>query len=405
MKKLTHIAAILMVVNSLSAQWIQQNSGTTNYLNSVYFTDSNTGYAVGFNGTILKTMDGGENWISQNSGTTNHLESVFFIDQLKGFAVGYTLANTLLKTINGGEDWMVDTIHGGSSVFFPDSNTGYIPGGYISGGEVIWKTTDGGNSWSYLQNSSILKSVFFLNADNGYGIPMIDFGPIYHTTDGGNNWITQYSAIGGEGYMNSIYFTSIDTGFVVGVIPYFGIILKTVDGGINWSYELTGSCLRGIHFPTQDIGYIVGDNGLILKTIDGGNYWDYIGNYTNDDLTSVFFPVADTGYIVGSNGIILKTTNGGTVGTIEKEINPDLLNCYPNPFNSAITIEYELTFPENFSITIYDHMGVRVEVIEQHESQGKQQFIWNTKGLPAGLYFCRVQVGNETATKKILKTK
>jgi len=397
MKKLTLIATILMVVNSLSAQWIQQNSGTTNHLNSVYFIDPNTGYAVGFNGTILKTTDGGENWISQNSGTTNHLYSVFFIDQSKGFAVG----NTLLKTINGGEEWIVDTIHGGRSVFFSDPNTGYIA---ESG---ILKTIDGGNNWSYLQNSPTdARSVFFLNAETGYAVEGIEPW-IHYTTDGGENWAIQFN--GNMGYLNSVYFTSIDNGFVVGRIGNtmtFSVILKTTDGGDNWNWDVISDYDgNAIHFPTQDIGYIVGDNGLILKTIDGGNSWADIGNYRNDDLTSVFFPVADTGYAVGTNGIILKTTNGGTVGTIEKEINPDLLNCYPNPFTSAITIEYELTFPENFSITIYDHMGVRVEVIEQHESQGKQQFVWNTKGLPAGVYFCMVQIGDKTATKKIIKTK
>lgn len=39
--------------------WSLLTSGTTNSLSSVYFTDANTGYAVGENGTILKTTNGG----------------------------------------------------------------------------------------------------------------------------------------------------------------------------------------------------------------------------------------------------------------------------------------------------------------------------------------------------------
>ncbi len=40
--------------------------------------DATTGYAVGDNGTILKTTDGGANWTAQTSGTTNNFFSVSF---------------------------------------------------------------------------------------------------------------------------------------------------------------------------------------------------------------------------------------------------------------------------------------------------------------------------------------
>ena len=49
------------------AQWLPQNSGTTKQLKSVYFTNVDTGYAVGHNdtgdgGIILKTNNGGIDW-------------------------------------------------------------------------------------------------------------------------------------------------------------------------------------------------------------------------------------------------------------------------------------------------------------------------------------------------------
>ena len=58
MKKFYIILFAQFMVCGASAQWFPQNSGTTNNINSVYFTDVNTGYAVGTN-TILKTTDGG----------------------------------------------------------------------------------------------------------------------------------------------------------------------------------------------------------------------------------------------------------------------------------------------------------------------------------------------------------
>jgi photosystem II stability/assembly factor-like uncharacterized protein len=83
MKKFSILLIALFVVSVTSAQWFPQNSGTTKNLNDVYFTDANTGYAVGDSGTILKTTDGG-NWVAQNSGTKKCLHSVYFLDLMTG---------------------------------------------------------------------------------------------------------------------------------------------------------------------------------------------------------------------------------------------------------------------------------------------------------------------------------
>ena len=73
------ITAIMlsMTINGTET-WDIQPSGTTSDLNSIYFTDANTGYIVGYNGTILKTNNSGTTWNAQTSGTTNELVSVFF---------------------------------------------------------------------------------------------------------------------------------------------------------------------------------------------------------------------------------------------------------------------------------------------------------------------------------------
>ena len=64
-----------MSINECFSQsgWIQQSSGTTTNLYSVKFANPNTGWCVGDNGVILKTINGGTNWFSQSSGLTNNL--------------------------------------------------------------------------------------------------------------------------------------------------------------------------------------------------------------------------------------------------------------------------------------------------------------------------------------------
>ncbi len=69
-------------------------------LNCVDFSGTNTGFAAGINGSIIKTTDGGTTWLPQSSGVTSILRSIEFIDSLTGFACGD--GGVILKTTNGG---------------------------------------------------------------------------------------------------------------------------------------------------------------------------------------------------------------------------------------------------------------------------------------------------------------
>jgi hypothetical protein len=62
---------------------------------------SQIGYAVGSEGTILKTYDAGGNWQSQQSGTILKINKVHFLDLNFGFAVGQN--GIILRTTTGGE--------------------------------------------------------------------------------------------------------------------------------------------------------------------------------------------------------------------------------------------------------------------------------------------------------------
>jgi len=72
----------------------------TNALNGVDFAGTETGYAVGINGYIIKTTNRGLSWLPQSSGISAILRSVDFVDSLTGFAVGD--GGVIIKTTNGG---------------------------------------------------------------------------------------------------------------------------------------------------------------------------------------------------------------------------------------------------------------------------------------------------------------
>ena len=64
------------------------------------------GWAVGHQGTVLNTRDGGKTWTAQKSGTTKSIFAVSFADQNHGWACGDE--STWLWTNNGGETWTAE---------------------------------------------------------------------------------------------------------------------------------------------------------------------------------------------------------------------------------------------------------------------------------------------------------
>jgi len=76
---------------------------------------------------------------------------------------------------------------------------------------------------------------------------------------------------------------------------------------------------------------------------------------------------------------------------------------YPNPFSKIITLEYELKQTKKVSLTIYDQIGRQVYQSQENQLQGKQQIIWNSEGFPDGIYYYRIQVGEQTSNGNIAK--
>jgi photosystem II stability/assembly factor-like uncharacterized protein len=329
-------------------QWYWQNPlPQGNLLYSVFFTDSNNGYAAGELGTIIKTTDGGTTWTIYHSGRHSSLNSIFFTDFNTGYAAG---GNLILKTTDAGSTW--NTILSGSgygihSIFFPTDSVGYTVG---ANGEIL-KTTDAGISWTH-QNSGItdylecvyftdqntgyigselgiilktinggttwdsvttthcaLYSAFFTDANNGYMAG--DY--VYRTIDAGVTWTLDMNGLGQyDGYtFESVVFINKDTGYVG---DDSGDFFKTTNAGATWNFQCVAQnegC-QAMYFPTANTGYMIGQ-AEISQTLDGGSNWNQISYGTNNGyaLYTVFFPDESTGYAGGLAGLFMKTTDGG----------------------------------------------------------------------------------------------
>ncbi len=83
MKKLLFLICFSLISILVSAQWTWQNPlPQGNCITSIYFTNIDTGYAVGVGGTILKTVNGGITWTTIPVSTAVTLQAVLFTDIL-----------------------------------------------------------------------------------------------------------------------------------------------------------------------------------------------------------------------------------------------------------------------------------------------------------------------------------
>lgn len=78
-------------------------AGEANRFRASHFTDEKNGWAVGTNGNIFHTRNGGATWTRQISHTEETLTDVRFLDASRGFVCG--ARGTLLYTANGGATW------------------------------------------------------------------------------------------------------------------------------------------------------------------------------------------------------------------------------------------------------------------------------------------------------------
>lgn len=72
-------------------------------LNAVWFATDKRGWAVGGEGVIVATTDGGLTWRPQTSGVGDDLYDVKFFNEVEGWAVGR--GGAILHTTDGGRTW------------------------------------------------------------------------------------------------------------------------------------------------------------------------------------------------------------------------------------------------------------------------------------------------------------
>jgi len=257
-----------------------------------------------------------DSWIGLNYGTIVNLHGLAFVNSLEGVFVGNQ--NSIYKTYNGGETLCQRVAESGQDITFAGIDFSSENDGIAVGTDgAILLTGDGGEHWSFIEEGALtidvdhFSRIQIIDANIAYAIGLDDDGNglVVKTEDGGVTWNSQTTGVVAD--LLDIHFTDSNTGWVVGDA---GTIISTADGGTNWETQSSGSycALTGVFFIDSSTGWICGNNA-ILRTTDGGANWESMEVQPNlfGHFRDIAFINSESGWIVGNFGYILHTIDGG----------------------------------------------------------------------------------------------
>ena len=318
------ITAILLTPGVARAADLRSFDDAT--LRAVQFIDAKEGWAVGDEGVVWHTIDGGQSWEHQPSGVRASLRSVCFLDPYTGWAVGRQelpcggSVGVVLFTRDGGVAWkrlLVNALPGINQVRFINPKVGFL---LTDGAEQfpsgLFKTTDGGKTWDPVkgpraagwhgadfhdQSTGILvgpwKSLMTIRQDEFARANIDDLGDLGARDLHAVQILPKRVVAVGDG----------------------GLILTSVSGGAAWGFadlhlpKEVAACLdfRAIYGVGKN-AWVVGRPGsFVLTTADAGATWKLLPTGHLTPLHGVFFLDENRGWAVGDLGAILSTPDGG----------------------------------------------------------------------------------------------
>ena len=402
--------------------WISQNTSFANVstgVGNISIVDENIVWASGYDGSgngenyqvYTKTNNGGSTWTSGNidlGDTDLGVAMVSAISSSTAWAVGYPKVagdiGGIWKTTNGGASWTRQdsafynfTGSFTNVVHFWDENYGFAQGDPIAGEYELYVTSNGGDNWEAVAGANIPNPG---GGEYGYVGQIEVVGDnvwyttnsttLYHSTDRGNNWEAYQCPVDDFGGGNSISFSDANNGIIVSGTNVY----RTYDSGQSWTQiDPIG--------PINTIGlsYVEGTETIFStsqsgssQSFDGGLTWNQIDN---EVFLGVEFLNSTTGWAGSFNGDL----SGGiwkwsdfSLGENEITVTTDF-KIYPNPVNSTLNIK---SLNQVKSI-LYDITGKKVL-----ESNSKNI---NLGSLSKGIYIIKITdlVNNSSKSIKIIK--
>jgi len=328
MRAVFSLWALLMIAllpESLSAADLANYADAP--LRAVQFVDENEGWAVGDDGLVLHSIDGGKTWERQHTGTRASLRAVHFLTPYSGWAVGRVelagggSSGVVLATADGGLKWKVvndNSVPGLNVVKFFTERSGVAAGdGGDSHPAGLFHTIDGGKTWRATagpRTPSWLAGDF---SDPETGVVAGAWSRVAPVRDG-TLGVADVDSLGGRNIkglkLNGDRAVAVGQGGLVMVsqstagvrwgfpdlklpqevraaldfhaVAVHGshvwavgrpgtVVFHSADHGLSWETHKTGQPLplNAIHFHDEKTGWAVGEMGTVITTVDGGKSW------------------------------------------------------------------------------------------------------------------------------------
>ena len=287
------------------SEWVPQASGfstTGRGINNLHVVDSLVVWASAFDGIntsspineFTKTTNGGATWTSGQvkGGTTYGIGNICALNDKIAYVTLYNgVANQdnscgVYKTSNGGNSWtqLTGALQGSASfadnVWFWNENEGMCHGDVKDGYFEIYYTRNGGSSWNRVPKSSIGNGASPLTGEAGWtgvittlGDSTVMFGSnkgkLYISNDRGVTWRISNTGITPttNGGINQLAFRDKLHGLAVQTDGTSPVIKSTSDGGATWQ-TLNPAGL----FLTYDLAYVPGTENTYVSSGAGSEH-------------------------------------------------------------------------------------------------------------------------------------
>jgi photosystem II stability/assembly factor-like uncharacterized protein len=244
--------------------WRQAEVPVSSDLVAVSFPTATDGWAVGHDGVVLHSKDGGQSWTTQLDG--RRLGQLMFEYYSKSAAAltddpkraALLVEDAKRFQAQGAENPFLD-------VWFRDANNGYVVGAF----GLVFRTADGGATWEPLQHAVDNPKGQHLYAVRGIGPDVYiagEQGLLLKLAQGD----TQFRAL--ELPYKGTLFGVTGSGQTVVAHGLRGTVLRSTDGGHQWQQVPTGLQV-GLTASTRDSDgrlVIVSQAGHILASRDDG---------------------------------------------------------------------------------------------------------------------------------------
>ncbi|MFZ5432937.1 MAG: YCF48-related protein [Calditrichota bacterium] len=396
---------MIAVSQTGDSAWQGIRHGPVVNMTAVHFADPLVGWAAGYAGTVLRTMNSGRTWTTCTpieAGYAGQINKIWAMDSLRAIVVGYY--GVFVRTTDGGQTW-IEPLE--NPPVFPEDLAMEDPlhGWVVAAQGTILYTTDGGESWERQTSGTQNYLNGVASAGNGKAYA-VGVGGILITTDGGHQW-TPFPISGT--LLNAVAAVGPNLAWAV---DNEGRVLRTTDGGVSWDVIYLGSFFAGsrrVRFTDELHGWIVTGGNRIYISDNGGITWNAISGPFGVSVNDIQPFTPDIGIVVGDGGAIVRF--GGEINPIRDRGTVSLpqqlsLTAFPNPFNPSTTLSFDLPRADHARLAVYDITGRLTAVLADDDfTAGTHRIRFDGTTLASGIYFARLETAGKQQIHKLVLMK